>query len=115
MAALRQRPRAGSPPFKPRFNRSARNGASPHRNRYRLNAVLAFWIAYILTRPLGASLGDYLSQPRVDGGLGLGTVVTSALFLATILGVVIYLTRTRKDTAVLVPSAGERDRQNGSL
>ena len=83
--------------------------------RYRLNAVLAFWIAYILTRPLGASLGDYLSQPRVDGGLGLGTVVTSALFLATILAVVIYLTRTRKDTAVLVPSAGERERQSMSL
>jgi uncharacterized membrane-anchored protein len=65
----------------------------------RLNAVLAFWIAYILTRPLGASLGDYLSQARGDGGLGLGTVVTSALFLVTILGVVIYLSVTRKDAA----------------
>ena len=43
-----------------------------------LNAIAAFWIAYILTRPLGASLGDYLSQPRADGGLGLGTTVTSA-------------------------------------
>ena len=42
-----------------------------------LNAILAFWIAYILTRPLGASIGDYLSQPRADGGLGLGTTVTS--------------------------------------
>src|SRR2546423_653258 len=38
--------------------------------RFRLNAVLAFWIAYVLTRPLGASLGDYLSQYRRDGGLG---------------------------------------------
>ncbi|MET9218175.1 hypothetical protein ABZX65_05215 [Streptomyces sp. NPDC003300] len=65
--------------------------------RLRLNAVLAFWLAYILTRPLGASLGDYLSQPRADGGLGLGTVGTSALFLATILALVVYLTRTRKD------------------
>ncbi len=63
----------------------------------RLGAVLAFWTAYVLTRPLGASLGDYLSQPKADGGLGLGTVVTSALFLATILGVVVYLTRTRRD------------------
>src|SRR6266446_5353255 len=44
--------------------------------RFRLNAVLAFWIAYILTRPLGASMGDLLSQPRDNGGLGLGTVVT---------------------------------------
>jgi uncharacterized membrane-anchored protein len=62
-----------------------------------LGAVLCFWVAYVLTRPLGASLGDYLSQPKADGGLGLGTVVTSALFLATILAVVVYLTRTRRD------------------
>jgi len=48
------------------------------------NAILAFWIAYILTRPLGASIGDYLSQPRSDGGLGLGTTVTSVIFLLTI-------------------------------
>jgi uncharacterized membrane-anchored protein len=65
--------------------------------RLRMNAVLAFWIAYILTRPLGASIGDYLSQPRTDGGLGLGTVVTSALFLTAILAVVIFLTITRRD------------------
>jgi uncharacterized membrane-anchored protein len=58
----------------------------------RLNAVFAFWVAYILTRPLGASLGDYLSQPRHDGGLGIGTVGTSAVFLTAILGLVIYLT-----------------------
>ncbi|MFK4111329.1 hypothetical protein [Streptomyces sp. NPDC002176] len=62
-----------------------------------VNAVLSFWIAYVLTRPLGASMGDYLSQPSADGGLGLGTVVTSALFLAVILGLVIHLTVTRKD------------------
>ena len=65
--------------------------------RLRMNAVLAFWIAYILTRPLGASIGDYLSQPKADGGLGLGTVVTSALFLTAILAVVIFLTITRRD------------------
>ena len=41
----------------------------------------SFWIAYILTRPLGASIGDYLSQPSGDGGLGLGTTGTSAVFL----------------------------------
>lgn len=63
----------------------------------KLNAVWAFWIAYILTRPLGASFGDYLSQPRTDGGLGLGTVGTSALFLIVILSLVIYLTKTRRD------------------
>ncbi|MFJ2344103.1 COG4705 family protein [Streptomyces antimycoticus] len=62
-----------------------------------LDAVWSFWIAYILTRPLGASVGDYLSQPTGDGGLGLGTVVTSVLFLAVILGLVVYLSVTRKD------------------
>lgn len=67
------------------------------RVRFRANTVLSFWIAYILTRPLGASLGDYLSQPHRHGGLGLGTVGTSALFLTTILGVVVYLTRTKRD------------------
>ncbi|MYT74948.1 MULTISPECIES: hypothetical protein [unclassified Streptomyces] len=64
-----------------------------------LNAVWSFWIAYILTRPLGASTGDWLSQPTGDGGLGLGTVVTSVLFLAVILGLVVHLSVTRKDTA----------------
>ncbi|WP_405672152.1 hypothetical protein [Streptomyces canus] len=64
-----------------------------------LDAVWSFWIAYILTRPLGASIGDYLSQPSGDGGLGLGTVITSALFLTVILGLVVYLSVTRKDVA----------------
>ncbi len=67
-------------------------------NKYlKLNPVLTFWIAYILTRPLGASVGDYLSQSRNDGGLGLGTVGTSAVFLTAILAAVIYLAITKKD------------------
>jgi uncharacterized membrane-anchored protein len=62
-----------------------------------LNGILAFWIAYILTRPLGASIGDLLSQSTKDGGLGLGTAITSAIFLGAILLTVIFLTRTKKD------------------
>jgi len=62
-----------------------------------MGPVLSFWIAYILTRPLGANIGDYLASPRADGGLGLGTLGTSVLFLGTILATVIYLTVTRKD------------------
>src|SRR5262245_6669507 len=50
-----------------------------------LNAVLAFWLAYILTRSLGASIGDLLSQPRSSGDLGLGTTVTSFAFFAAVL------------------------------
>jgi uncharacterized membrane-anchored protein len=64
---------------------------------FRLTAILAFWIAYILTRPLGASLGDLFSQPRDSGGLGLGTAVTSGLFLATILTLVGYLAASKTD------------------
>jgi len=70
--------------------------------RFKLNGVVAFWIAYILTRPLGASLGDFLSQPLDAGGLELGTVITSAIFLLAILGTVIYLTVTKRDE---IPSA----------
>jgi uncharacterized membrane-anchored protein len=59
--------------------------------------VLTFWLAYILTRPLGANLGDFLGLSPDEGGLGLGTFVTSVLFLAAISACVIYLTRTRRD------------------
>jgi uncharacterized membrane-anchored protein len=66
-----------------------------------LNPILAFWMAYILTRPLGASIGDYLSQPKADGGLGLGTTTTSLIFLSAIAGVVAYLTKAKKDQVVV--------------
>ena len=56
------------------------------------NPVLTFWIAYILTRPLGASLGDMLAQAREYGGLGLGTVYTSAAFLTVIVALVALVT-----------------------
>jgi hypothetical protein len=72
--------------------------------RFALNAILAFWVAYILTRPLGASIGDYLSQARADGGLGLGTTVTSVIFLLTILAVVVFLTVTKRDRIETEPA-----------
>ncbi len=62
----------------------------------KLNAVLAFWLAYILTRPLGASIGDLLSQAKEDGGLGFGTTGTSMLFLSIITSLVIYLSLKQK-------------------
>src|SRR4051794_15708236 len=73
----------------------------------RLNAVLAFWLAYILTRPLGASMGDGLSQTG-NQGLGLGTTVTSLIFLSVIAALVLYLTRSRVDAtpAAVVPADG---------
>ena len=62
-----------------------------------LSEIAAFWTAYVLTRPLGASVGDLLSQDNSDGGLGLGTTTTSVIFLAAILACVIYLSISKKD------------------
>jgi uncharacterized membrane-anchored protein len=67
----------------------------------RLNSVFAFWAIYVLTRPLGASIGDLLSQKKVDGGIGLGTTTTSAIFLTVILALVIYLMKSKKDAIPL--------------
>jgi uncharacterized membrane-anchored protein len=63
----------------------------------RMNAILSFWLAYILTRPLGASIGDYLASPTEEGGLGLGTTVTSIIFLSTILALVVFLAISKRD------------------
>lgn len=71
--------------------------------------VLSFWIAYILTRPLGANLGDFLGSDKSEGGLGLGTLGTSLLFLGTILVVVIYLSVTHKDRTEAVYREEETD------
>jgi uncharacterized membrane-anchored protein len=62
------------------------------------NAVLTFWLAYILTRPLGASLGDLLSQAREYGGLGLGTIYTSLGFLTVIIALVAFISVRDRDT-----------------
>ena len=61
------------------------------------NAVLSFWIAYVLTRPLGANLGDWLAVDKQIGGLGVGTLGTSVIFLSAILATVIFLAIKRPD------------------
>ena len=64
---------------------------------FKLNAVAAFWFAYILTRPFGASCGDFLSQPSKYGGLGLGTTMTSVVFLVIIVALIAYFTISKAD------------------
>jgi uncharacterized membrane-anchored protein len=63
----------------------------------RMNAILSFWLAYIMTRPLGASIGDYLASPTEETGLGLGTTWTSIIFLSTILALVVFLAVSKRD------------------
>ncbi len=69
-----------------------------------VNSVLNFWLTYILTRPLGASFGDLLSQSREYGGLGLGTIYTSLAFLTLIIGMVAWtsfeLRRSSRDRSL---------------
>ena len=61
-----------------------------------LDAILGFWLVYILTRPLGASFGDFLSQPHRYGGLALGTIMTSVIFLGAIAAIVAYMSVTHQ-------------------
>ncbi len=77
-----------------------------------LNSILAFWLIYIMTRPLGASLGDYLSQSKVHGGLGLGATITSVIFLSAILLTVIFLAFTKKDV-IAEPETEEETDEKG--
>jgi uncharacterized membrane-anchored protein len=65
--------------------------------RMGLNAIISFWFIYILTRPLGASIGDLLTQPHENGGLGLGPTLTTILFIGGIIGSVMYLALSHKD------------------
>ena len=70
--------------------------------KFGLNAVLSFWLVYILTRPLGAALGDWLSQSKTYGGLGFGAMLTSVIFLTVIVALVAFAQRQSSRTVALV-------------
>lgn len=76
-----------------------------------LDPILGFWLVYILTRPLGASFGDLMSQPTQYGGLGLGTIMTSAIFLAAIVAIVIYMSmRHEGEELAVIDNDGKLER-----
>lgn len=77
-----------------------------------LNSILAFWLIYIMTRPLGASLGDFLSQSGEHGGLGLGATNTSIIFLLAILLTVLFLAFTKRDV-IADPEIDEEAAEDG--
>ena len=67
--------------------------------RFGMNAVLAFWFAYIVTRPLGASFADWMAVPHSRGGLGFGYGPVSLVLAVLIVGFVAYLASSRIDVA----------------
>jgi uncharacterized membrane-anchored protein len=72
--------------------------------RFRLNAVVAFWFAYVVTRPLGASFADYISKPHAISGANFGDGPTSAVLLIAIAALVAWLSIARND--IQAPQTG---------
>jgi uncharacterized membrane-anchored protein len=79
--------------------------------RLGLNEVAAFWIAYVLTRPLGASFADYISKPPSISGIGFGDGPTAAAFALAVFALVLYLAIARPD--IQQPLGADRDQQSG--
>jgi uncharacterized membrane-anchored protein len=65
--------------------------------KFGLNSVVAFWISYVLTRPLGASFADYVSKPKSIGGIAFGDGSTAAVCFGIVAVLVIYLAIARPD------------------
>jgi len=81
--------------------------------RLGVNPVLTFWVAYILTRPIGASFADFFGMPKTSGGLGIGHGPVSLVTVVLVVACVAYLARTGKDqptAADLAASAAIDDR-----
>jgi uncharacterized membrane-anchored protein len=73
-----------------------------------MNSILAFWFAYVVTRPLGASFADWLGVSSARGGLGIGTGLVSFVLAAMIAMFVAFLTSTEMDLPEDQKTAGER-------
>lgn len=85
---------------------------------FRLNGIAAFWFAYVITRPLGASFADWIGVSHSRGGLGVGTGVVSVVLVAAIGVLVAYLTVSKRDVTVQTSSASSRhdnDRRTRTL
>ncbi|MGD0608622.1 MAG: hypothetical protein ABSA53_34165 [Streptosporangiaceae bacterium] len=73
-------------------------------SRFGLNAVAAFWFAYVVTRPLGASFADYLGRPHSLSGVGFGSAKTAIIVAILVAALVGYLSVTRRDIQPPAPS-----------
>ena len=73
--------------------------------RFGLNSIAAFWMAYVVTRPLGASFADYISKPRSITGIGFGDGSTALVFTLAVVALVSYLVIARPDVRAEPPEA----------
>lgn len=73
-----------------------------------LSRVALFWIAFVLTRPFGATFGDLLTKMPEKGGLGFGTLGASAVLATLLLALLVWTMRARPPVAAVPPSIGER-------
>jgi uncharacterized membrane-anchored protein len=81
------------------------------RMRFGLNGIAAFWMSYVVTRPLGASFADWIDKPKADTGLGFGNGPTAVLFAIAVFVLVTYLAIARPD----IQSVDARDADGASL
>ena len=81
--------------------------------RYGMDSILAFWFAYVVTRPIGASVADWFSKPT-NGGLGLGDGTVSAIALVCFIGLFAYVTVTKVDVQG-APSVSHQTHRVGRL
>ncbi len=72
----------------------------------RLNRVMLFWVAFVLTRPFGATFGDLLTKPAIKGGLGFGTVGSSAVLACLLAVFIIYTSMAAKRVAAQLEIEG---------
>jgi uncharacterized membrane-anchored protein len=75
-----------------------------------LGPVIAFWSAYVLTRPFGASVADWLGKPPALGGVGVGDGTVALVFLLAIVGLVTYLQVSKRDVQIVRAPARPRER-----
>jgi uncharacterized membrane-anchored protein len=78
--------------------------------QFGLNGVTAFWMSYIVTRPLGASFADYISKPKNNGGLNFGDGPTAIVFAVAVFVLVTYLTLARPDIQKPLEALTARER-----
>jgi uncharacterized membrane-anchored protein len=65
--------------------------------KFRMNSVLAFWFAYVITRPVGASFADWMAAPVRRSGLGWGTTWVGGVLAFAVLGCIVFMARTGRD------------------